>query len=215
MSAPTPLYVRRTSRELVLRWFIVLQGRPRASIGSEVTRRENVAPGARRFDCRMAANAQEIAVMINPDGRLWVDRFGTENTASDEVLIPVDDERISHWGARHVDRKSNSARLALRRHYPRPESASNTFSLPGDHTAQVRSRKIAVAACRLDGYETVAIRSADIAEGLASRDSAPCGEGNCWRHSTRSCSDMAICNRSHFSKRWFRIRRIVRPPGQS
>jgi type IV secretion system protein TrbB len=43
-----------------------------------------------------------VEVMLNPDGRLWVDRLREGLVATDEVLIPADGERIVRLVAHHV-----------------------------------------------------------------------------------------------------------------
>ncbi|MDU6141493.1 MAG: P-type conjugative transfer ATPase TrbB, partial [Bradyrhizobium sp.] len=41
-------------------------------------------------------------VMLNPDGRLWVDRLASGLTATGETLSPADGERIVRLVAHHV-----------------------------------------------------------------------------------------------------------------
>ncbi|MFI0846553.1 P-type conjugative transfer ATPase TrbB [Mesorhizobium sp. IMUNJ 23232] len=43
-----------------------------------------------------------VEVMLNPDGRLWVDRLREGLVATDNVLIPADGERIVRLVAHHV-----------------------------------------------------------------------------------------------------------------
>ncbi|MBN9147115.1 MULTISPECIES: P-type conjugative transfer ATPase TrbB [unclassified Nitrobacter] len=43
-----------------------------------------------------------VEVMLNPDGRLWVDRLREGLVATDDVLIPADGERIVRLVAHHV-----------------------------------------------------------------------------------------------------------------
>ena len=43
-----------------------------------------------------------IEVMLNPDGRLWVDRLGEGITDSGERLTPADGERIIRLVAHHA-----------------------------------------------------------------------------------------------------------------
>jgi P-type conjugative transfer ATPase TrbB len=43
-----------------------------------------------------------VEVMLNPDGRLWVDRLKEGLSATDEFLVPADGERIVRLVAHHV-----------------------------------------------------------------------------------------------------------------
>lgn len=48
------------------------------------------------------ADPQVIEIMLNPDGRLWVDRLGEGVSASDVLMTPADGERIIRLVAHHV-----------------------------------------------------------------------------------------------------------------
>ena len=48
------------------------------------------------------ADPAVIEVMLNPDGRLWVDRLGDGISDSGERLSPADGERIIRLVAHHV-----------------------------------------------------------------------------------------------------------------
>jgi len=48
------------------------------------------------------ADPQVIEIMLNPDGRLWVDRLGEGISASTVVMAPADGERIIRLVAHHV-----------------------------------------------------------------------------------------------------------------
>ena len=72
-------------------------------------RSEASARGARMLRTAMGgaiaawlADPAVIEVMLNPDGRLWVDRLGEGITDSGERLAPADGERIIRLVAHHV-----------------------------------------------------------------------------------------------------------------
>ena len=46
-----------------------------------------------------------VEVMLNPDGRLWVDRLAEGLADTGERLSPADGERIVHLVAHHVSAK--------------------------------------------------------------------------------------------------------------
>lgn len=48
------------------------------------------------------ADPQVIEIMLNPDGRLWVDRLGEGISATDSLMTPADGERIIRLVAHHV-----------------------------------------------------------------------------------------------------------------
>ena len=50
-----------------------------------------------------------IEIMLNPDGRLWVDRLGRGIAESSETLSAADGERIIRLVAHHVGAEVHSA----------------------------------------------------------------------------------------------------------
>lgn len=55
------------------------------------------------------ADPQVIEIMLNPDGRLWVDRLGQGISASGQRLAPADGERIIRLVAHHVGAEVHAA----------------------------------------------------------------------------------------------------------
>ncbi|MFA7587542.1 MAG: P-type conjugative transfer ATPase TrbB, partial [Novosphingobium sp.] len=48
------------------------------------------------------ADPKTVEVMLNPDGRLWIDRLGEGLSDTGERLAPADGERIIRLVAHHV-----------------------------------------------------------------------------------------------------------------
>jgi Flp pilus assembly CpaF family ATPase len=68
--------------------------------------------------------------MLNPDGRLWIDRLSEGLSDTGERLSAADGERIVRLVAHHVGvRKSMQALRASPRNSPKRESGSRGFSL--------------------------------------------------------------------------------------
>lgn len=114
-----------------------------------------------------------IEVMLNPDGRLWIDRLGKGISDSGEWLSPADGERIIRLVAHHVgvEVHARSPRVSAEL----PESGERFEGLlPPVVTAPAFAiRKPAVAVFTLTDYVTADIMSAEAAEllraGIAQR----------------------------------------------
>ena len=108
-----------------------------------------------------------VEVMLNPDGRLWVDRLtgGLEDTGS--RLAPADGERIIRLVAHHVGAEIHAERPRLSAELPEsgerfegllpPVAAAPTFAI----------RKPAVAVFTLIDYVAAGIMTSDQAHTLA------------------------------------------------
>ena len=106
---------------------------------------------------------QVIEVMLNPDGRLWVDRLGLGISDSGELLCPEDGERIVRLVAHHVgvDVHGRSPRVSAEL----PESGERFEGLlpPIVPAPAFAIRKPAVAIFGLDDY----VRSGIMSDGEA------------------------------------------------
>tara|TARA_Y100000296_G_scaffold83612_2_gene115015 strand:+ start:111154 stop:112089 length:936 start_codon:yes stop_codon:yes gene_type:complete len=119
------------------------------------------------------ADPQVIEIMLNPDGRLWVDRLGEGLADSGELLTAADGERIirlvaHHVGAEvHVDAPRVSAEL--------PESGERFEGLlpPVVAAPTFAIRKPAIAVFLLEDYVGAGIMSipeaATLRTGVADR----------------------------------------------
>jgi len=114
-----------------------------------------------------------IEVMLNPDGRLWVDRLGEGISDSGERLTPADGERIIRLVAHHVGAEVHAR--APRVSAELPETGERFEGLlPPVVTAPVFAiRKPAVAVFTLDDYARSGIMSrlqaAVLRNGVATR----------------------------------------------
>ncbi len=107
-----------------------------------------------------------IEVMLNPDGRLWVDRLASGLTATGETLSPADGERIVRLVAHHVGSEVHAG--APRVSAELPETGERFEGLlPPVVTAPVFAiRKPAVAVFTLADYVAAAIITEEQAKQL-------------------------------------------------
>ena len=66
-----------------------------------------------------------VEVMLNPDGRLWVDRLAGGLADTGEYLSAADGERIVRLVAHHVGADIDQAQMACRPHVGVPAQASS------------------------------------------------------------------------------------------
>nr|WP_026002444.1 P-type conjugative transfer ATPase TrbB [Sphingobium xenophagum] len=149
-------------------------------MGAEPVKIEARSRGARMLRTAMGASIatwladpQVIEIMLNPDGRLWVDRLGEGLADSGELLTAADGERIirlvaHHVGAEvHVDAPRVSAEL--------PESGERFEGLlpPVVAAPTFAIRKPAIAVFLLEDYVGAGIMSipeaAMLRSGVADR----------------------------------------------
>lgn len=149
-------------------------------MGAEPVKFEARSRGARMLRTAMGesiatwlADPQVIEIMLNPDGRLWVDRLGEGLADSGELLTAADGERIirlvaHHVGAEvHVDAPRVSAEL--------PESGERFEGLlpPVVAAPTFAIRKPAIAVFLLEDYVGAGIMSipeaATLRSGVADR----------------------------------------------
>lgn len=106
------------------------------------------------------ADPQVIEIMLNPDGRLWVDRLGTGLPDSGDRLTPADGERIIRLVAHHVGAEVhvNAPRVSAEL----PESGERFEGLlpPVVAAPTFAIRKPAVAVFVLDDYVSAGIMTA-------------------------------------------------------
>ena len=109
-----------------------------------------------------------VEVMLNPDGRLWIDRLagGLEDTG--QCLSPADGERIVRLVAHHVGAEVHS--LAPRLSAELPETGERFEGLlpPVVTAPSFAIRKPAVAVFTLEDYVAVGIMDAAAAKQLRS-----------------------------------------------
>ena len=114
-----------------------------------------------------------VEVMLNPDGRLWVDRLSDGLSDTGERLSAADGERIVRLVAHHVGAEVHDRRPRVSAELPETGERFEGL-LPPVVTAPVFAiRKPAVAVFTLDDYVAAGIMTADQAailrQGVASR----------------------------------------------
>ena len=98
-----------------------------------------------------------IEVMLNPDGRLWVDRLGAGITDSGERLSSVDGERIVRLVAHHVGAEVHAKSPRVSAELPEGGERFEGLLPPVVTAPAFAIRKPAVAVFTLDDYVTAGI----------------------------------------------------------
>ncbi|HET6608922.1 MAG TPA: P-type conjugative transfer ATPase TrbB [Rhodopila sp.] len=103
------------------------------------------------------ADASIVEVMLNPDGRIWIDRLsgGLENT--DQVMSPADGERIVRLVAHHVGAEVHAGRPRVSAELPETGERFEGLLPPVVAAPAFAIRKPAVAIFTLDDYAASAI----------------------------------------------------------
>ena len=109
---------------------------------------------------------QVIEVMLNPDGRLWVDRLGVGIADTGERLSPADGERIVRLVAHHVGVEVHARRPRVSAELPETGERFEGLLPPVVAAPAFAIRKPAVAVFTLDDYAAVGIMSRAQAEML-------------------------------------------------
>jgi type IV secretion system protein VirB11 len=114
-----------------------------------------------------------IEVMLNPDGRLWVDRLGAGITDSGERLSSVDGERIVRLVAHHVGAEVHTKSPRVSAELPEGGERFEGLLPPVVAAPAFAIRKPAVAVFTLDDYVAAGImapaHAALFREGIAAR----------------------------------------------
>ncbi|WP_319797892.1 P-type conjugative transfer ATPase TrbB [Nitrobacter sp.] len=107
-----------------------------------------------------------VEVMLNPDGRLWVDRLREGLVATDDVLIPADGERIVRLVAHHVGAEVHSGNPRVSAELPETGERFEGLLPPVVTAPTFAIRKPAVAVFTLADYVAAGIMSSAQAEVL-------------------------------------------------
>ena len=117
---------------------------------------------------RLLEDPSVVEVMLNPDGRLWIDRLSEGLSDSGEHLSPADGERIVRLVAHHVgvEVHANAPRVSAEL----PETGERFEGLlpPVVAAPTFAIRKPAVAVFTLGDYVAAGIMASDQAEALRS-----------------------------------------------
>ena len=115
---------------------------------------------------RLLEDPSVVEVMLNPDGRLWVDRLSEGLSDTGEHLSPADGERIVRLVAHHVgvEVHANAPRVSAEL----PETGERFEGLlpPVVAAPTFAIRKPAVAVFTLGDYVAAGIMASDQAEAL-------------------------------------------------
>lgn len=111
--------------------------------------------------------AAVVEVMLNPDGRLWVDRLGSGLADTGERLSPSDGERIVRLVAHHVGAEVHAASPRVSAELPGTGERFEGLLPPVVAAPCFAIRKPAVAVFTLDDYVAAGIMPAGAASALA------------------------------------------------
>src|SRR5215471_9383675 len=137
-------------------------------VGAFTFRTEAISRGARMLRTALgpaiAAWLEDpgvVEVMLNPDGRLWVDRLTEGLIDTGERLAAADGERIVRLVAHHVGAEVHSAAPRVSAELPETGERFEGLIPPVVAAPAFAIRKPAVAVFTLDDYVAAGIMSAD------------------------------------------------------
>ncbi|MCJ1901390.1 P-type conjugative transfer ATPase TrbB [Paracoccus versutus] len=107
-----------------------------------------------------------VEVMLNPDGRLWIDRLAEGLSDTGERLLPSDGERIIRLIAHHVGAEVHAGSPHVSAELPETGERFEGLLPPVVAAPAFAIRKPAVAVFTLDDYVTAGIMSRMQAEAL-------------------------------------------------
>ena len=107
-----------------------------------------------------------VEVMLNPDGRLWIDRLKEGLVATDDILIPADGERIVRLVAHHVGVEVHAGSPRVSAELPETGERFEGLLPPVVAAATFAIRKPAVAVFTLSDYVAAGIMTQHQAEVL-------------------------------------------------
>ena len=107
-----------------------------------------------------------VEVMLNPDGRIWIDRLSQGLSNTGETLSPADGERIVRLVAHHVGAEVHARSPRVSAELPETGERFEGLLPPVVAAPAFAIRKPAVAVFTLDDYVAAGIMSADQAATL-------------------------------------------------
>ncbi|SOB87140.1 type IV secretion system protein VirB11 [Sphingomonas guangdongensis] len=136
-------------------------------------RREALRRGARMLStalgpaiARYLDDPAIVEVMLNPDGRLWIDRLSEGLVATEDRLSPEDGERIVRLVAHHVGAEVHAASPRVSAELPETGERFEGLLPPVVVAPTFAIRKPAVALFTLDDYVWTGIMPAAHADAL-------------------------------------------------
>jgi type IV secretion system protein TrbB len=142
-------------------------------VGAFTLKTEAISRGARMLRTALGSaiatwleDPGVVEVMLNPDGRLWVDRLTEGLIDTGERLSAADGERIVRLVAHHVGVEVHSAAPRVSAELPETGERFEGLLPPVVAAPAFAIRKPAVAVFTLDDYVAAGIMSADEASAL-------------------------------------------------
>ncbi|MFZ5703948.1 P-type conjugative transfer ATPase TrbB [Nitrobacter sp.] len=115
---------------------------------------------------RLLEDPAVVEVMLNPDGRIWIDRLSEGLADTGETLSPADGERIVRLVAHHVGAEVHARAPRVSAELPETGERFEGLLPPVVAAPAFAIRKPAVAVFTLDDYVAAGIMSADQASTL-------------------------------------------------
>ena len=137
-------------------------------IGEFTLRREALSRGARMLRtalgpaiARWLEDPGVVEVMLNPDGRLWIDRLAEGLSDTDQRLTAADGERIVRLVAHHVGAEVHSTAPRVSAELPESGERFEGLLPPVVSAPTFAIRKPAIAVFTLDDYVAAGVMSDD------------------------------------------------------
>ncbi len=108
---------------------------------------------------RFLDDAGIVEVMLNPDGRLWIDRLAEGLADTGEILAPADGERIIRLVAHHVGAEVHAGSPRVSAELPESGERFEGLLPPVVSAPAFAIRKPAIAVFTLDDYVAAGIMS--------------------------------------------------------
>ena len=115
---------------------------------------------------RLLEDPGVVEVMLNPDGRLWIDRLSEGMSDTGERISPADGERIIRLVAHHVGAEVHARSPRVSAELPETDERFEGLLPPVVAAPAFSIRKPAVAVFTLDDYVAAGIMRADQAATL-------------------------------------------------
>jgi type IV secretion system protein VirB11 len=142
-------------------------------MGNATSKAEAVTRGARMLRTALGPNIAAfledpaiVEVMLNPDGRLWIDRLSEGLSDTGAMLLPADGERIIRLVAHHVGAEVHPGAPRVSAELPGTGERFEGLLPPVVSGAAFSIRKPAVAVFTLDDYAAAGIMTAAQAQIL-------------------------------------------------
>jgi type IV secretion system protein TrbB len=145
----------------------------RMNVGMQSFRSEAISRGARMLRtafgpaiARFLNDPAVIEVMLNPDGRLWIDRLSSGLAGTEEIVSASDAERIVRLVANHVGAEVHASSPRVSAELPETGERFEGLLPPVVTAPTFAIRKPAVAVFALDDYVANGIMSASQSDAL-------------------------------------------------